>query len=349
MRTPPCRPNRTAHLWAAWQVPTDHSLRLRTQRRSRVHRRRLPGEKRSLRHVAISLFFVDSVRQRVMLPSVPDSRADSRKVVERLREDVLRHIVALKMLSLHPESATLHFRENGPAWALRVAFPTAVSDYDRRTCPSAQYVVLIDGNSTSMMRDLLEDLPRVESILKTGHEVIARQAVELGGGRHLRTFISFTGSARTHHDAVQQRDRGTLTVTDGTMLDPELAKVFGEFGNDLKFLGDAFQRGARWFAIRRDLEVLSACVVYRNFDAVWEIAGVLTQPTLRRQGLARSVVVAALQYLGTKGLQPRYQIEECNLASARLRTRSRARGISPHRAHFSACKSHGRITRTLGR
>lgn len=272
--------------------------------------------------MAIAPFFVDSARQQVMLPCVPDSRTDFRKVVERLREDVLRHIVALKMLSLHPESATLHFHENGSAWALRVAFPAFISEYDRRTYPSAQFVVLIDGNSVSMMRDLLDDLPRGEIILKTGHDVIARQAVEFGGGRLVRTFVSFTGSARTHHDAVQQRDRATLTVTDGTVLDAELAKAFGEFGNDLKFLGDAFQRGARWFAIRRHLEVLSACVVYRNFDAIWETAGVLTRPKVRRQGLARSVVVAALQYLESKGLQPRYQVDECNLASAGL-----ARGL----------------------
>lgn len=106
------------------------------------------------------------------------------------------------------------------------------------------------------------------------------------------------------------------------MLDAELAAAFDEFGNDLKFLADALRRGARWFAIRCGNEVLSACIVYQNFDAVWEIAGVLTRPNLRRQGLARSVVVAALRYLRLHGLQPRYQVDESNLASAGL-----ARGL----------------------
>lgn len=138
--------------------------------------------------------------------------SDSTKALARLREDVLRHIVALKMLSSYPREATLHLMENGPAWALRVAIPAVISEYDRCAYPTAQHVVVIEGNAVSMMRSVSSALPPGEAVLKTGNDVIAREAVEFGRGQLSRTFISFTGSAPTSSDALQPGDRETPTA-----------------------------------------------------------------------------------------------------------------------------------------
>jgi GNAT superfamily N-acetyltransferase len=227
-----------------------------------------------------------------------------------LRQDVLRHIVALKMLSSHPEPARLRFLEQGPAWALRAAFPNSGSAYDARNYPGAQFVVLIDGNSVSLMQGLLDDLPGAELVLKTSHPAIARRAVELGGGRLERAFLSFTAGQSLPPAAAQ--------VTDGAALDPELAAAFDHFGGDRNSLERCFQEGARWFALRRGRDVHSACVVYQNFDTVWEVARLFTQPEWRRQGLARCVVGAALRYLLIGQRQPRYQVDSANLASVEL-------------------------------
>jgi hypothetical protein len=235
--------------------------------------------------------------------------ADGGKIIGRLREEALRHIVALKLLSLYPQHARLQFREEGGTWALTVAFPAKVVEYDARMYPTAEFVVVVDGNSVSMMRALLDELPDAQVVLKTSHDAIARYAVECGG-RLQKTSISFTGDERAL--------RVPGDVTDGTALDPDLAETFACFGNDVSYLDKAFRCGARWFANRRGSEVRSACVVYQNFESVWEVAGVLTQPEWRRQGLARCVVSAALQYLLTRKLQPRYQVDAENQASAGL-------------------------------
>jgi len=83
-------------------------------------------------------------------------------------------------------------------------------------------------------------------------------------------------------------------------------------------LDDAFQHGARAFAVRRQGRVTSACFVYPNFETIWEVAGVFTQPEYRGQGHAKSVVSAALRYLATANRQARYQTTADNTASLRL-------------------------------
>lgn len=237
------------------------------------------------------------------------SVATTGEVIERLRKEALRHIVALKLLRLYSQHARLQLREEGPNWALTVVFPASVADYDARTYPTAEFVVVVDGNSANMMRALLGDLPAAEIVLKTSHEAIACSALERGG-RLQRTFISFTGGERALPIPED--------VADGTALDPDLAEAFARFGNDVSFLDNAFRHGARWFAKRCGNEVRSACVVYQNFESVWEIAGVFTQPEWRRQGLARRVVSAGLQHLLRAKLQPRYQVDAENHASVKL-------------------------------
>jgi predicted GNAT family acetyltransferase len=140
--------------------------------------------------------------------------------------------------------------------------------------------------------------------------------VESGGVRQ-RTFLSFNCS--------QCAGPVPEDVRDGTALDPELTEAFARFGNDVSYLADAFRRGARWFAYRCGGEVRSACVVYQNFESVWEVAAVLTQPKWRRRGLARCVVAAGLQYLLRGKLQPRYQVDAENQASVAL---ARSLGLS---------------------
>jgi RimJ/RimL family protein N-acetyltransferase len=87
-------------------------------------------------------------------------------------------------------------------------------------------------------------------------------------------------------------------------LDSEMARYFAD--------------GARWFAILNETKAQSAGFVFRNFESVWEIGGVLTHPEFRRHGLARQVVAAALRYLIEHGQIPRYQVRSDNLPSIGL-------------------------------
>jgi ribosomal protein S18 acetylase RimI-like enzyme len=239
------------------------------------------------------------------------------EVIERLRADPLRHIVALKMLGQYPEHARLELREAGPAWAVSAVFPASVSAYDARAYPTAEFLALIDGNAPSSMLALLDELPHAPLVLKTSHRAIARRAVRRGG-RFERAFLSFSSIRALTPEAAP--------VTEGGPgLDPALARAFAHHGNDLEYLDHCFRNGARWFAIRDGAAVCSACLVYRNFDPIWEIAGLFTQPEWRRQGLARRVVTAALRYLHAHNRQPRYQVDTANRASIEL---ARALGLA---------------------
>lgn len=75
-------------------------------------------------------------------------------------------------------------------------------------------------------------------------------------------------------------------------------------------------RGARWFGIARTGELISACLVFPNYERIWEIGGVFTHPAFLGQGYAKSVVLAALEYLLLNGHRPRYQFREDNIATS---------------------------------
>lgn len=229
-----------------------------------------------------------------------------------LRADPLRHLVALKMLTLHGDQAELKLVRGDGGWGLSATFPIHVTEFDRKSYPSAEFFVLMDGTDTPAMIQLLADLPRTEVIVKTSHPPVAEHAVSNLGGRALRTFISFTAGAGA-------RGASVAVVTEEAKLTPDVADALvaaGGYGQTE--LAEAFQQGARSFAVRRGGRALSACFVYPNFETIWEVAGVFTQPEHRGQGLAKSVVSAALQYLAAARLRARYQVTADNTASLRL-------------------------------
>jgi GNAT superfamily N-acetyltransferase len=243
------------------------------------------------------------------------------EVIELLRSDPLRHIDTLKVLSAYPNAAQLRLSREGSAWALSAVCPVSAFAGDQRAYPGAEFVVLVDGNSAWLMRQLLPDLPKTELVLKTADATLAGDAVALYRGRSLRVLLSFTGE----ESCPGGNDRLAAPTT-GDTLDQELAEVLSSFGNDLKYLDRCFRQGARWFAFRGAGKVHSGCVVYQNFESIWEIAGVFTQPKWRRQGLGRRVVAAAVQYLRTEQRRPRYQVDAQNLPSIEL---ARGLGLVP--------------------
>jgi ribosomal protein S18 acetylase RimI-like enzyme len=229
-----------------------------------------------------------------------------------LRSDPLRHLVALKMLSLYGDQAELKLVRGVDGWALSTTLPIHVTAFDSKNYPSAEFFVLIDGTDPASMLELLGELPRTEVIVKTSHQPVSDHAVSHLGGRALRTFISFTAGKRVRANDIED-------VTEEGKLTRDVADALvaaGGYGRSE--LAEAFQQGARSFAIRRQGRAISACFVYPNFETIWEIAGVFSQPEHRGQGHARRVVTAALRHLAAANLQARYQVTADNAASLRL-------------------------------
>jgi ribosomal protein S18 acetylase RimI-like enzyme len=237
--------------------------------------------------------------------------ADRAFALARLRDDVLTNIVTLKMLRLYGGAMQLESDEDDTGWALLSLLPVPVSEFDRQTYPEADYVVLVDGNSPAGKARLLERLPPGRLIIKTSDGTVKAFAAKIGA-KKVRSFKSFSRPAGSPPLAPV---RG---VTESETLRPEIAHLLFRNGYQSAELAGYFADGARWFAVEESARPVSVGFVYRNFETVWEIAGLFTEPPSRRRGLARHVVLAAIAHLAGQSLITRYQVRSDNFASIQL-------------------------------
>ncbi len=232
-----------------------------------------------------------------------------------LRGDPLRHIVTLKMLSAYGAAMQLRFAEDDSGWALVSELPLGAFPYDAATYGTSGLAVLVDGTSAPLKLSLLQALPRQFLVVKTYDAVVQRYATAEWGAEHVATFLSFTTDTAFAEDPSVKRS---------TDLSMEAAKLFASNGYTDQELWRAFDNGACWFGVQRDEQLASACFVFQNFDRVWEIAGVATEPAFRRQHLAATVVRSAVNHLIALKRLARYQVAADNVASVQL---ARAAGL----------------------
>ncbi|HVU39157.1 MAG TPA: GNAT family N-acetyltransferase [Opitutales bacterium] len=235
-----------------------------------------------------------------------------------LRSDGLRHIVTLKMLAVGGAAIDCRLCEEADGWGLLSLFSTKVFEYDQQTYADRERVVLIDGTSAGAKAKLLETLPRGALVVKTYDEAVKTYLEGKYGAKRVRSFVSFTGFPGGPRFAPAREIAESATLT------PEVAAMFAANGYEASELARHFGDGARWFGIQEAGQMVSACMVFRNFETVWEIGGVYTLPEHRRRGLARQVVAAALEHLHQAQRRPRYQVRADNLASIEL---ARAAGL----------------------
>jgi ribosomal protein S18 acetylase RimI-like enzyme len=234
------------------------------------------------------------------------------KIMLLLRAAPLQHVVTLKMLHLLGSGVDFRFIEGSDGWALRSLFPANAFEYDRQTYPDQELVVLIDGTSTSAKLELLGGLPRVPLVVKTYDKSVAAHLESKRSASRVRSFLSFTT------DDTEQLPPVPPGILLGTVLNPEVSRMFASNGYQDSELARHFADGARWFFAQKQGRGCSAGFVFRNFESVWEIGGLYTEPEYRRQGLGRQIVAAALRHLVGSGRIPRYQVRSDNEPSIRL-------------------------------
>lgn len=231
--------------------------------------------------------------------------------LQLLRTDPLRHIVSLKMLTRFGPQMTLRFAGEAQAWALLSLLPSQCFEYDARTYPTSRFIALIDGTSEALQLELLDQLPSEELVVKTYTSSLRHYLVSQRAGTRVATFASFSAPPSL------ALPRSSVSY-ESFELSTEASQLFERAGYGLEELERSFRDGSRWFGIEREGALVGGCFVFRNFDAVWEIAGVFTDPRFRRQGLAATVVRAATAYLLSAGCVPRYQVTVANLASMQV-------------------------------
>ncbi len=228
-----------------------------------------------------------------------------------LESDLLRHIVTLKVISSNSKSASTRLIQNADQWGLLTMLPTVDSNWDMANYPKSNVVALIDGNNADHKLTLLNEIPMASAVIKTYDEMII-SCLKSSGATKATSFTSFTDSGNT---TVSEKAE---IVEKSSGLGREACVLLSHNGYSYHELSLHFSKGATWFGIRMHGKLVSVCFVYRNYQKVWEIAGVYTTNEFRKHGFAKLAVTAAMQFLRDREKIIRYQVQEGNLASFEL-------------------------------
>ena len=233
------------------------------------------------------------------------------KSLALLNADVLKNLSTLKYLAIYRDHADVQLVEESDEWAVLAAFPTSILSYDTATYPKARTAIFLNGSTDRLKHRLLDSLRPDSYVLRLNEKLDLsvhgnKFAVSPGNA-----YVSFTCSLLN-----------SLPVEPGVQPNSvptsEAVEMFGRNGYTQKDMDAYFDRGARWFGLKIDGYLASACFVLENYENVWEIAGVHTLESQRRRGCASIVVRSALGYLLQRSLTPRYEAEEKNVASIGL-------------------------------
>ena len=245
-----------------------------------------------------------------------------------LARDPLRNIVLLKQLLAFPEHVEVHRASGAGGAATLVSLQTSASPYDREAYPAASVAAFITSDRPALTASLMPHVPRgVGVVFKLDREADV-PAIEAHFPLARRTaFVSFTSANGA------DRNAGVDVTTDP---DDTAFELFTTQGHDRAWLEPLLSSGKAFACVLRSGGATrSACIAYENYGPVWEVGGVVTAPSHRRQGLGARVVGTALAELARRKLAPRYQVEEGNAASIQL---ARSVGLAPfltitHYAH----------------
>lgn len=230
----------------------------------------------------------------------------------RLRQNPLKNITLLKMLTAYHTQIDSVLIEHEQDWGVLLLMPAATFGYDQRTYPEADTVVLMDYSSPEVFPALLERLPRDAKLVFKLQEEAYRQALEpYFTLRRVRSLFSYS------------TDGGPgFSVDEACILsesvDERLLPLWMANDFTLEELNQYFEEGAFSVSLFDGDTPLSTCIVYRNEERIWEIGAVHTAEAARQRGLAQRVVRTAVFHTLQKGYIPRYQVLESNLASIRL-------------------------------
>jgi GNAT superfamily N-acetyltransferase len=230
-----------------------------------------------------------------------------------LRRDLLRNIVALKMLDAYHDAMEVYVHADRFGEGVLLLLPTYVSPFDRRTYPSTDYVVLLSATHPAVVRSLLPRIPDgcalVFKLTDAGDRQVIEQRFALSRATAYISYTAPAGREFTASDAAVVSER----------VDERCFELYAAQGYEREEVERYFSAGqALSFALYRQDAPIAACFAYPNFEHIYEIGAVYTLPDERRRGHARVLVETALHLLGRRGYLPRYQVHEINQPSIRL-------------------------------
>ena len=242
-----------------------------------------------------------------------ETGTNHQRVIDYLKKNPLPNIMLLKMAAIYRESITAYYLSVDQSEGILILLPTKKSLYDAQTYPETQTVVMIKSDNTAVTQALLPHIPRQGNLLfKLFSEEDAQLISQQYPLKKQRGFISFTSKPQRTFSAHAE-------VTVLSELDERLLPMFHKNNYGTVEIQQWFAaQNALGFAIyQQDLPV-SVGMAFQNYGDIWEIGGLHTAVTARRQGHGQKIVETALHTLQQQGKTPRFQCHEANVASLYL-------------------------------
>ncbi len=231
--------------------------------------------------------------------------------------DPLKYLVHLKYMHLYGDSITCTFMERDSKVAALLRYPSKRVVWDATAYPMTEQVLLPAANDAGMARLLLNDM-RQDGLFERSH-VIKFSDAETEAVFKAALPLQFARSLTSYTSAPDARFERDPQVVIETQPNESHMAAFIDNGYSAEEIAADFAKGAVLFSLYDDHQkLLSSCMTYQNFDALWEVAGVHTANAARRKGYARRVVQTALAHVLEMGCIPRYHAEDVNTASHEL-------------------------------
>ena len=147
------------------------------------------------------------------------------------------------MINNYSSSMTLKLLEKNQKWALLSLLPTEVSEWDRKTYPTAKLIALIDGNDLGLKKRLWHEMPKAEIVFKTGDLDLKEMLKRTPGASKVDSFVSFT---RDMSSLIASKD---VEVMQSDQLTPQVEELIKENGYESEELDRYFANGAEWFGV----------------------------------------------------------------------------------------------------
>ena len=119
-----------------------------------------------------------------------------KQIIDLLRSDPLRHIMTLKMINLYGDHMIFDVIQNEDSWVILSKLPISASaEYDRKTYPESDFIILIDGSKEIDKKNIVDDLPSGTYIVKTYDHQIKDHLEKKYGAKKVNSFISYTANS----------------------------------------------------------------------------------------------------------------------------------------------------------
>jgi predicted GNAT family acetyltransferase len=234
----------------------------------------------------------------------------------------LRYLVPLKYTHLYGDVMTCDCTQAGDHFGVLLHYATQDIFWDAGMYPTAQRILLptaTDEQAARLLCQRVQDEFAGAPLVIKFSESYTRDVFQAAFPLHYaRTLVSYTAphiADATNAPVNWERD-GDVNVSESP--DEAVITFYLANGYSRDEIQHYFASGAFAFSLYEQNEPVCACMAYQNFDDIWEVGGVHTQPQARRRGYARRVVQTALAVLAEQHRIPRYLVDSKNTASAQL-------------------------------